>query len=66
MKKPKPEKREDYVFGRFTTDHMLEIDWSIKDGWGQPKIIPYGALKVHVAATSLHYGLSCYEGMNIL
>lgn len=54
------------MFGRFTTDHMLEIDWSVKDGWGKPKIVPYGAFKVPIAATSLHYGLSCIEGMNII
>ena len=28
--------------------------------------MPYGPLELGVTATSLHYGLSCYEGMNIV
>ena len=60
-------KTDDYVFGRFTTDHMLSIDYDgTAGGWGKPKIEPYGPFRIHLGATSLHYGLSCFEGMNIL
>jgi len=45
---------------------MLEINYEPKTGWSPPKIVPYGKVRIHPAATSLHYGLSCYNGMNIL
>ena len=64
--KPKPDNVKDYIFGRVSTDHMLTFDWCHKNGWAQPKIEPYGPMQVPVSATSLHYGLSCYEGMNIV
>jgi len=64
--KPKPDNSKDYIFGRVSTDHMLTLDWDHKDGWAHPVIEPYGPLSIPVSATSLHYGLSCYEGMNIV
>jgi len=45
---------------------MLTIDWSANGGWEKPQILPYGPLKLAVTASSLHYGISCYEGMNIV
>ena len=42
---------------------MLEIDWDLRHGWHQPKIIPYQNLSLSPAATSLHYGIECFEGM---
>lgn len=54
VKKPKPLQMEDFVFGRFTTDHLLEIDWSLEEGWTKPKIVPYGPFEFHVGSTSLH------------
>jgi branched-chain amino acid aminotransferase len=45
---------------------MLIIDWSKAKGWAKPQIIPYGPIKLDIKATSLHYGISCYEGMNIV
>lgn len=52
-------------FGQLTTDHMLEINYTTEEGWGAPRIVPYGKLSFHPAASSLHYGLMCNEGMNI-
>lgn len=45
---------------------MLTIDYSSATGWQKPQILPYGSLKIPVSATSLHYGISCYEGLNVL
>ena len=45
---------------------MLTVDWSKAEGWEKPQIVPYGPIELGVTATSLHYGLSCYEGMNIV
>lgn len=54
---------EELTFGSTFSDHMLEIDWDVETGWDTPKIIPYGPLQIDPAATSLHYGLQCFEGM---
>lgn len=51
------------VFGRSFTDHMLEIDWEEGKGWRAPRIIPFQNLSLSPAATGLHYGLQCFEGM---
>ena len=66
VRKPKPDNPKDYVFGRVSTDHMLTFDWDCDDGWAHPVIEPYGPMSIPVSATSLHYGLSCYEGLNIV
>ena len=60
--KPKQPK-EELKFGRTMTDHMLEIDWSLENGWEAPRIKPYGPLAIDPAASSLHYALQCFEGM---
>ena len=48
--------KEDLVFGRTFTDHMLTVEWDITNGWNAPKILPYQDLKIDPAATCLHYG----------
>ncbi|EQC34071.1 branched-chain amino acid aminotransferase [Saprolegnia diclina VS20] len=55
--------KETLTFGTTFTDHMLEIDWDQKTGWGKPLIRPYGPLSVDPASSSLHYALQCFEGM---
>ena len=61
---PKPkQKNEDLAFGRTFTDHMLEIDWDIENGWHTPKIVPYGDFAISPASSSLHYAVQCFEGM---
>lgn len=57
------QKREDLKFGQSFSDHMFEVDWDVKEGWGQPKIVPYGNLSISPAASVLHYALECFEGM---
>jgi len=55
--------KEQLAFGKTFTDHMLDIDWTMDEGWGAPRIVPMGDLQLHPAASSLHYGLQCFEGM---
>ena len=62
----KPEPTYNYSFGRLTTDHMLTMDYNANDGWGKPKIGEYGPLSIETTATSLHYGISCFEGISIV
>eukprot|EP00461_Guttulinopsis_vulgaris_P001782 UN01782 len=61
-----PKQKQPYEtlkFGHTFTDHMLEIDYTPEEGWGAPKIVPHGPLSIDPAASSLHYGLQCFEGM---
>jgi len=57
---PKP---EDLVFGKEFTDHMLTIEWSEKDGWLDPQIVPYQNLSLDPATCVFHYAFECFEGM---
>lgn len=45
---------------------MLQIDWDKETGWNKPRITPYENLKIDTTATSLHYGISAYEGVSIV
>lgn len=39
-KKPKPQS-DQLEFGKIFTDHMFVMDYSIDQGWYDPRIIPY-------------------------
>lgn len=60
--KPK-HSNETLKFGGAFTDHMLEVDWDNKNGWGKPLISKYHNLQIDPASTVLHYALQCFEGM---
>ncbi|CAI5738417.1 unnamed protein product [Peronospora destructor] len=55
--------KEELQFGKTFTDHMLEVDWEIGQGWGNPMIRPYGGISLDPASAVLHYALECFEGM---
>lgn len=46
-----------------TTDHMLTVRWTEKNGWDAPAILPYGPLSIMPTASVLHYATECFEGM---
>lgn len=49
-------------FGQTFAPHMLTIQF--EDGaWRDPAIVPYGNLALSPAASALHYGMECFEGM---
>jgi branched-chain amino acid aminotransferase len=50
-------------FGRYFTDHMVRIDWSEADGWGDPEVVPYGPLTFDPATSVFHYGQEIFEGL---
>jgi branched-chain amino acid aminotransferase len=58
--KPMP---AEFPFGSYFTDHMFEVDHSVKSGWGTPKITPFHNFDMHPSNTTLHYGIECFEGM---
>ena len=63
---PKPKvARDKLVFGATMTDHMMEVDWSVGGGWGAPRIVPYHALAIDPAASSLHYGVQVRAGWRV-
>jgi len=55
--------KEDLVFGTTLSDHMLTVEWNAGSGWSPPSIGPRQDLKISPAASCLHYGLQCFEGM---
>lgn len=54
--------KDQLVFGRQFTPHMLQIHYNNQQ-WHEPKILPYTNLSISPAASGLHYGLQCFEGM---
>ena len=48
--------KEDLEFGTTLSDHMLTVDWDIKNNWSPPRIVPYQNLSISPAASCLHYG----------
>ncbi|MFC4950865.1 branched-chain amino acid aminotransferase [Pseudonocardia sp. GCM10023141] len=50
-------------FGRFFTDHMVTIRWSVEKGWHDATVGPYGPLSFDPASMVLHYGQEIFEGL---
>lgn len=45
------------------TDHVLEVDWDMNNGWATPQVHPWRAIEVDPTASVLHYATTCFEGM---
>jgi len=61
---PKPEPDWNNLgFGAIMTDHMFIMDYHEKQGWYNPRIVPYGPLALDPAAVVLHYGAEVFEGL---
>ena len=53
---------ENIPFGKFMTDHMLEVDY--EDGeWKTPEIKPYQPLLMDPSIAAIHYGQAIFEGV---
>ncbi len=50
-------------FGKYFTDHMYLLDYSSKQGWHSPRIVPYGPMLFEPGASVLHYGQAMFEGL---
>ena len=56
--------RGELKFGRTFSPHMLTIAYDGNlGGWQGPEIVPFGDLRLSPAASALHYGMGCFEGM---
>ncbi len=51
------------AFGTEFTDHMFLMDYTPEKGWYDARIVPFGPISLHPAATVLHYGAEIFEGM---
>jgi len=63
-----PLKKPDFInkplpFGLYHTDHMLEIDFSIQDGWKNPEILKFHNFSINPFNSSLHYAIQLFEGL---
>ena len=50
-------------FGRYFSNHMIDIDWDVKEGWFAPKIKPFQNFAIHPASKVLHYAQQIFEGL---
>lgn len=57
--------KENLPFGAISTPHMLRINWNEKDGWEAPVISPLANLSLHPFNSTLHYAISCFEGLKV-
>lgn len=53
---------ENIPFGKYFSDHMLEVDF--ENGlWKTPRIVPYQPLQLDPSLAALHYGQAIFEGI---
>lgn len=50
-------------FGRYSTDHMVAIDWTEDEGWHNARVEPYQPISLDPATSVLHYGQAIFEGL---
>ncbi len=60
---PKEKPTENLGFGKYFTDHMFVMDYVAGEGWGEGRIVPFGDISLHPAATVFHYGAEVFEGL---
>lgn len=62
MKRPLPSMK-DVKFGTLFAPSMVEIDWSLQNGWEAPVMKDFGPLSLMPQIGALHYALQTFEGM---
>jgi branched-chain amino acid aminotransferase len=62
QRKERPKDR-DLSFGTVFTDHMFVMDFEEEKGWYDPRVEPYGPLRLDPATAVLHYGQGLFEGL---
>src|SRR5687768_4322359 len=60
--RPRPADAE-LKFGRYFTDHMFLLDFEEGAGWKNPRLVPFGDLRLSPAAAGLHYGQALFDGL---
>lgn len=49
-------------FGKFFTDHLFAMDYTLEGGWQHPRVEPYAPFAMDPAAGVFHYGQAMFEG----
>jgi len=50
-------------FGKYFTDHMFVMDYSVEKGWYDARIVPYGPFSFDPSCMVFHYGQAIFEGL---
>jgi hypothetical protein len=50
------------AFGVLPADYMVNIDYK-NNKWKSPVLGPFRMLEMHPFNSTLHYGVTCYEGL---
>lgn len=61
--KTKPADETKLGFGKIFTDHMFIMDYSVEEGWHDPRIVPYQPITLDPSAMVFHYGQEMFEGL---
>lgn len=58
-----PDYSKKFAWGSYHTDHMLEIDHDVKNGWNKPLISEFHNLSIDPRNQTLHYAIELFEGL---
>lgn len=61
--KERPGEDNPLLFGTIFTDHMFIMDYEVKNGWHNARIIPYQSLSLEPSSMVFHYGQEMFEGL---
>ena len=61
--KEKPADPAKHAWGSIFTDHMFIMDYNVKEGWHDARIVPYGPIPLDPSAKVFHYGQEIFEGL---
>ena len=50
-------------FGKYFSDHMFLMNYSVEQGWHDPRVVPYGPLEMEPSTMVFHYAQEIFEGM---
>ena len=50
-------------FGNHFTDHTFLSEWTVNEGWHDPRVVPYGPFLIDPGTSVLHYGQEIFEGL---
>ena len=54
---------EDLGFEFRPTNSYVKMTHKEGEGWGEPELVKEPYINIHIGATALHYGQSCFEGL---
>ncbi len=61
--KQRPADESKLGFGKIFTDHMFLMNYSVEQGWHDPRVVPYAPISLDPSAMVFHYAQELFEGM---